>query len=58
MKKQTTISKRKLKPKKIEFVFIGNNYESKKRAEGKCKNLESAGYIKVSENSKKITYEL
>ncbi len=58
MRKPTAIRKKILKPKKIEFVFIGNDIRSQQRAEAKIKNLESAGYKLVNKNSRKLTYEL
>lgn len=52
------INKKKLKAKKIEFVFIGKTYVSKERAEKKQADLLKMGYKLISKNSKKLTFEL
>lgn len=46
-----------MKKSKIEFVFIGKNYNSIERAEIRKKHLLENGYKIISENSKKITFE-
>ena len=47
-----------MKTKKIEFVFLGNNFKSTERAENKKNKLIQDGYKLISKNTKKLTFQL
>jgi len=51
------ISNKKPKESKVEFVLIGKNWNSQRRAEKKIEYLEGIGYKKIKENDLKKTYK-